>query len=184
MQQGSALHAIQCLDAKVSSLDTPSTDTSKNMQQNNVSLQRKHAEMLDLFQRGLAHQLLCQQPNKSDADLAKLPHCQGRLVALRAIHNSNARVSGLGAPNIIRSKSMRPTQCNKHSLQRRRLTHFQMVLPWQAALMVNRDVQISNSSMSFERKEKKNHTVRRHNGSLFTQRQPKAVALRQQLKGE
>ena len=116
------------------------------------------AETLDPFQRGLAHQLLPQQPNNSDADLAKLPHCKGRLVALQAVHSPDTNVSCLRAPSIIKSKSTRPAQRNKDGLQRmhmqrRRLTNSQMVLPWQAALMVNLDVQISNPSMSLAKKQ-------------------------------
>ena len=115
---------------------------------NSVCFTTGQAETLDPFQRASAHHLLPQQPN-IDAYLVKLPHCKGRLVALQAVHSPDTRVSGLGATSIIRSKSMKSARRNKDSLRRRRLTHSQKVLPWQATL----DVQISNPSMSFAKKQ-------------------------------
>ena len=111
------------------------------------------AETLDPFQRALAHQLLPQQSNNSDADLAKLPHCKGKLVALQAVHSPDTTGSGLGAPSIIRSKRIKSARRNKDGLQRRRMTDSQKVLPWQAALMMNLDVQISNPSTTLAQQQ-------------------------------
>ena len=112
------------------------------------------AQKLDPFQRALAHQLLPQQPINSGIHLTEVPHCKDQCVALQAIHSPRARYSGSGAPSTNRSKGMQSAQSSKDSLQRKRPSDYQQVLPWQVALTVNLDLQASNSGTSFEFAEK------------------------------
>ena len=74
-------------------------------------------------------------------------------LALQAIHSPHARYSSPGAPSTNRSKSMQSARCSKDSLQRKRLTDYQQVLPWQVPLTVNLDLQASNSGTSFAEKQ-------------------------------
>ena len=111
------------------------------------------AKTPDPFQRTLAHQLLPQQAINSVTHLAELPHCKEQCLALQAIRSPHARCSSSDAPSTNRSKSTQSAQCSKDSLQRKRLTDYQQVLPWQVALTVNLDLQATNSGTSFAEKQ-------------------------------